>query len=770
MNPKHAAAFDACIQAAAHGGQGMMERMAEAARERLFARAGALRDLHQRRDMEEAGRLVMVHRDALARLYPQTLLTALSSALAPQPTARPVAALKFSELELMGESQVQENVEIARAQQAVDMAVDQQLGELGALVCAAQGLPTLRPERNPLRPETYVRALHQVVQRFDVPPDIRLKWMQALGEALGRELKAAYAALARQLRDAGVGAAGYSVHAAPQPGGAARGSAPGLAAAAGPHGAVAPRGHAGQAGPPGQTGPAGGGGGGSAAPTRDGLLTVEQLRRLIAGDYDQPRPDDAQPMSAQEAASYFQTVPAALEALQAMRQVGTVMERLALRQGQSAGWAGDGRAVYREQLRQQAPNVGAALGIEVVELMIDSLADDERLLPAIREVVRALDKPLLQLAMVDPRFFSDPTHPARALLDQITQRSLAYKTEQDEGFDSFLAPLRMACDALFEAEIASAEPFRQTLAVLQEAWDERARAERERREKAVAALLVAEQRQLLAEKIGGELRARKEAALVPPEVMQFLCGPWSQLMARARLEDKSGLTDPQGHLATAIDLMWSAQPELAREQPTRLLRLVPGLLARLKGGLATIEYPAERSAAFFDALMLLHQQGLKPPPRKRGPAPAPALSRAQLEARFDAAAEEAWLAPQEAQDSGFLDSEAALASQPAFESTLPNPDDDAQAVPGIAGLRVGGWVELQTGTQWVRARLTWASPHGKLFMFTGANGTPYSMTVRVLEAALARGGIRVLAGGAVVEGALDAVAAAALRNSVDLSL
>jgi hypothetical protein len=65
---------------------------------------------------------------------------------------------------------------------------------------------------------------------------------------------------------------------------------------------------------------------------------------------------------------------------------------------------------------------------------------------------------------------------------------------------------------------------------------------------------------------------------------------------------------------------------------------------------------------------------------------------------------------------------------------------------------------------WVRAQLTWASPHRTLFMFISGGGMAHSMSRRTMDRLRALGLIRLVSDGKVVDNALDAVAAAALRN------
>jgi len=85
-------------------------------------------------------------------------------------------------------------------------------------------------------------------------------------------------------------------------------------------------------------------------------------------------------------------------------------------------------------------------------------------------------------------------------------------------------------------------------------------------------------------------------------------------------------------------------------------------------------------------------------------------------------------------------------------------------------MMTGTWVELQLHGRWARMELTWASPLGHLFMFTGANDNTHSMTRHTLDQLLEAGTLRLFSDQAVVDSALDAVAKTALRNSVDITL
>jgi len=140
-----------------------------------------------------------------------------------------------------------------------------------------------------------------------------------------------------------------------------------------------------------------------------------------------------------------------------------------------------------------------------------------------------------------------------------------------------------------------------------------------------------------------------------------------------------------------------------------------------------------------------------------------------------------WVAPEEARASNFMDLPDAP-GEPVAQSVEPVAVDAAAAHVNrsvaepvaepdigvlISALPLGSWVELFSNGQWMRTQLTWSSPHGTLFLFTNASGTTQSMTRRSCDKLVAAGNLRVVSGLPVVDGALNAVAQMALRNSVD---
>lgn len=620
------------------------------------------------------------------------------------------AAVRFDDLQLLDEAQIDANIEFALAQQEILFAVDELLPPLNALVSSLLGWLTVQPHLNPLKPDAFARALRETLLQHLPDEAARSGLIAPAAGFLGVSLRELYRQLLDWLRTQGV-----EPVAAPS---------------------ASSRRKAGS------------------SPVSRTLLTLGKLRRLLSGELDSPeerRGVDSRVME------FLHTVPASLEALEELKMVEPLMKRLSQRVAPVPPVA-----ATPEDEKERGRRLGLQLGEEVVRLMLENLTQDERLLPAVRTQFKGLEPALLKLAQADPRFFSDRRHPARQLLDKLAHRSLAYVAESDAGFAEFLASVAAAVRAL-AAGAGEADDFARVLQSLQAQWVDASASLRRRQAEAARALLHAEQRNLLAQRLAADFEAVLQSQpQVPARVAQFLCGPWAQVVAESQLASADGV-DAQGYQALVDDLLWSVQLPLARRNRARLAQLVPTLLVRLRQGLQSIRYPDEHITAFLDDLIALHGQALDGP-RTTAPPATPAVDLLLDDVAAPAtpasappgeAAEGFWVAENEASEAGYLSEDAVVPPAPA--GVLAHDWS-------VADLTVGCWVELLLNEEWVRAQLTWASPHRTLFMFTSVKGLAHSMTRRTMDRLRNRGLIRVVSDGHVVDSALDAVAQAALRN------
>ena len=642
--------------------------------------------------------------------------------------------VRFEDIQLLDMNQLDESIELARVQQELDFSVGDVLPRFNALMSAVMGWISVQPNINPLRPELFAKAMRDTMAAHISIAEIRSEVLGSAAGRLGVALRQLYRELSEWLLSHGVEPAGVS--------------APTLTAVVTP-GAAA-----------------------KSNETTRAVITLERLRRLLTADIG-----DLAALGGRAGNDFLHTIPASVQALQDMKQVEAMIQRLELRKKEQSSISGNAAAQHVDLLTRtplDGRQLGQQIGEEVTRMMIDNLMQDERLLAGVRGRLRELNTPLMELSQSDVRFFSDHRHPARQFLDRVTDRSLAFTSENDEGYQRFLTSIENAVLSIQNSQVSPAMAFAREMERLSTIWQRDDKALLLLREETARKLLHVEQRNLLAQRLVDQWLHKLGDQPVPVLVRSFLVGPWAQVVAESQLNCTTGSSDPQGYLAIVDDLIWSVQPELARRNPVRLVEMIPSMLATLRSGLQLIAYPVVRIGLFFDELIACHEMVLQETRLAREKLDAAGLladyatssgEHVDSSASPDSMPSEApWLGADESAGAGYLEAEAVMPLDP---STLQVSTADQEAAYAASHtISEGAWVELMLDGEWTRLKLTWSSPHRTLFMFTSTRGSAHSMSRRSMSRLMASGMIRIVSAGLMIDGALDAVAQEALRNSL----
>jgi Protein of unknown function (DUF1631) len=657
-----------CAEEAAKGAQSAVEHCVDDAVIALqIAETQTLRVV-ERDQIAAAWRELQKNKSVWAAQYPVHLLKAFQAGISvaarasllsrgdfvpvPAPeietasAARLGSGSRFAEaggLSLVDDDDVSQQIESSRLLQQLLPGVEQTLAELDKLISSAQGLPNVRPDLNPLRPEIFANTLRDLIFSTPAEAAVYALWIKHLSPPLGRELKRLYERVVNRLEMANIQGASYRVI---QTGGGGGGG--------GPRGRV-PSGETEHAASAGRGSGEGGDGWAqaTAAGSAFGYVSDEPVERKPSqyADLSRDSVNDAlfqdfllrggESADHQLAPAYYDNIDEELRALKGApdsvpapldeseeetgprssaqqqlppidRPQRPVHERSQLSQ---KVWGAFGRhkerALVRTELKKKAKRVGQVMGLEVVHQLVNQVAQDPRLLSPVREGIVALEPSLLRLAMVDPRFFKDEAHPGRRLMERVAQRSFKYNSERGPEFGLFFDPVKSAFNALNRLTIADAQPFSQALAELENGWSQQDEDETARRNAVLQALRFAEERQVAADQIAFDLSKRSDLDEVPALVLDFLFGPWALAMAHARLLDTRNQIDPQGLGLVVPDLVWSAKRQMTMRQPAKLIEMIPGLLTRLHAGLELLDKDPRDSEAFFQGLMRIHQPVLK---------------------------------------------------------------------------------------------------------------------------------------------------------------
>jgi len=586
---------------------------------------------------------------------------------------------------------LESHIEQALARREVNRAVDHVLPLFNAQISSLLGWTSVQPALNPLKPEAFVRALQEMLAVCVEDEAVRGVLLRPASQALGNGMALLYRQTCDWLRSQGV---------APVT----------LADARSARGGVRAR---------------------KAETELDRTLEIlDKLRALMGVESLPGGPGGG-------VQDFIHTVPAALVALQDLKLEESMFQRLK-RQALPvivASQTPQPDLLHSEPVLMQARNrqMGRQLGEEVVRLMFDQLGQDERIPVPVRLQLRPLEPAMLRLSQTDPRFFLDRTHPARSFIDRVVQSGIGLVRDDDDGVQGFSACVAQAVSGVLRSPV-DAEAFVQAWEFLTRSWNDFEAARRNQRETAERALLHAARRDELAARLSALLMERLRNAGLPALVAGFLRGPWAQVLAEVRLRAPAEDPDPRGYMALVDDLVWSVQRPTDGRDYSRLVKLIPRLLARINEGLVLIAYPQEPLSIFLDEMIALHERVLTD--HRSAMATARAAQIARHEGKAGAVPDALNSAEGNAEPvAGGLPPE--LAAEP--DSAL---DVLASAESDGTPVEAGEWADLLLGGVWVRARLTWISPNRSLFMFVSGAGLAHAMTRRTMDRLQAQGRLR----------------------------
>ncbi|MDB5947357.1 MAG: hypothetical protein JWQ33_2383 [Ramlibacter sp.] len=768
--PAQAAIFRQCIDEAVRTSSQLLSCAVDDAIAALAEAENRSTKASSRHELSDASRELLRQRASWIERYPRELRQALEAA-PPQAAANQRLPERLETLTLVNDDKVDQEIESSRLSQLLQSVVAQPLGELDGLVSSLLGLPAVRPEENPFRPDVFARVLRAVMADAAQQPGWPALWSRHMAPALGRELEQLYLRLTKLLTAADVHAAGYRVlpiRTRPHPAGPRVAQEPAPWTPARPPGDPASGASASDDRP--EPRPRAGSGWAdlTSYPSGDALIQDFLFHGASHGDAPlapayyarvsndlarlEAAADDEAPVSEADVAQHYAQLPAVDRPL---RHVST--DTTLSRDRWGAYGASRQRSLVRTRLKKEARHADQVLGLEVVRKLVNQVAVDARLLAPVRESIVALEPSLLRLAMVDPRFFSDEEHPGRRLLERVADRSLKFNDEfstEFRDFSSSVAASFNGLNALGDGAMQDAGPFRSALAALEASWTAQDSAEQEQRKSVLDAVRFAEQRQAAADQIAWELSQRADLEDVPAVVQDFVYGPWALVMAHARLTATGRQIDPGGHGSVVTDLLWSVKRDVTLRDPARLIDMVPGLLNRLRSGLGALGQGPQESESFFQSLEQMHRPVLRLRAKKRRDDSdfAPIETGAELPRPEPAPRQppkpvhSPWMGRQELDAAGFQDTlptnhaELTEAGGQAAHAHADERDDGP--TPGsrpvevdalIARLGEGCWVDLYSRRHWLRAQLVWASTKGTLFMFVSHGGQPHSMTRRSCE-------------------------------------
>ena len=380
------------------------------------------------------------------------------------------------------------------------------------------------------------------------------------------------------------------------------------------------------------------------------------------------------------------------------------------------------RSLQQSPVMQSASPLDAVL-VDAVATLFDVVFDEATIPDRLKAQIARLQIPVLKAAMLDRNFFSQSNHPVRRMLDAIA--TLAIHLPDNEAGNARLKSISQIVSRVldsFEKDIAvfdsAATELEAMGALLEDTLEETVDAGLQ---EDIAQIKQSERAELAPVIVHDFInRALKEQPVVET-VREFLRRDWAQLLTLDYVNEGEQGAHFNSHVETMRELVWSVQPKADMDARLMLVRILPGLLKRLREGVAEIELPEKLADRFFATLVILHANAVRP---NAQPVPLPDITPEEIE--------ELAIAPA---------AEAAVSPEPAAEVEPVAPELEDEFTLRARALNKGDWVEFHydDGTfRW--ARLGWASSIKNTYLFSDQDGmNSFSISLNRLADKLRRG-------------------------------
>ena len=625
-----------------------------------------------------------------------------------------------SSLELVDEFRVEADIEISRASQLIDSTAEWELRELQTFTSTLIGQRHVSAESNPFRPLVYASALRDAACAVAASPLQQGVLLRTSAGVAAGLLKNAWAAASTRLESQGVAPGLYRTVVLPSPQSACRGE------------------------------PA-----------------CELPRALSALLADMPVAPSAASIAAapvRGAAMPAGSRPFAAPRTLASRRRSPTFEQAVLRLDErlrrSPGdpAAADGAAADADEIEQHRIALVASVAdpvdrqvIELVTRLFDAMRVDGLLPTGFGEALARMQIAFLRAAVDEPAVLDAADHPAWRLLNRIGEVACGYARTEDPRLGGFMALCSVVAEDLAACTAPSAAVFTAALERLDLFLADQFRSQLAAAQRAVETLQAAERRDAMQQHLGQRLTDQLTSVRATPAIRRFLTVAWARVIAESMLRHGEQSPAAIDNLKTVDDLLWSLHIPDHPQSRQRLLQLLPGLLQRLRSGMATVSLPESDRQAVLNDLMAIHTEALKPGSRSRS---STGTSEQIVQRMRDE------VLPEKAPSlRSFDDSVIDVSSMETVPAEhLPKPDEALEDDPGrrIDALRAGSRHRIFLHGRWCRVQLLWRSDRGLFFLFAGESPSRrHSITGRALERLRSAGLLQPLAAKPLVQRSME---------------
>lgn len=261
---------------------------------------------------------------------------------------------------------------------------------------------------------------------------------------------------------------------------------------------------------------------------------------------------------------------------------------------------------------------GKALGevtddtIDIISLLFEIILDDKNLPDAMKALLGRLQIPILKVAILDKSFFSEKKHPARALLNQLTQAAFTWSEAKDNHKDELYLHIDAAVQRIlseFKRNISLFDEINQEFSTFYE-QEQRAAEALEQRMQQIS--IGKEKLEIARRQVMSEISSRIESPNAQPIVKTLLLEVCKDLLLLINLRQGQQSKAWKKSLVLMDTLLWSTTPKQDQDDQQQLLKQMPAIHRQLKEGMLCISFDPYRMEELLKELRACQIASLHP--------------------------------------------------------------------------------------------------------------------------------------------------------------
>lgn len=378
---------------------------------------------------------------------------------------------------------------------------------------------------------------------------------------------------------------------------------------------------------------------------------------------------------------------------------------------------------FRQSLPQGSLSRGEENTLDLLSRIFETVLLDDSIPGETRELIRFLQVPVLKAALLDQNFFFEEAHPARRMIDLLSNMGWEGRKGAD---DPVMQAMQRGVERIGREGDAEPAAFAEAVAELEAQLEVEERAAGEAIAAPIARATKIERQTVAARSARQAVRVRVADGELVGVVSSFLEQRWVDVLTFAYLIEEERPGALKNATRTMDELVWTVKPKATQEQRKALIGKLPGLLTALNKWLDAIKWRDAERLQFFAELAKCHLSIVR--------APLEVSPERQLEIALEAAQQDAL-------------------RRIAQEQATAEEETQEQAAAGLLDdLERGARLEFSQADGSVRKlKLAWVSPLRSLFIFSGGlRQEAFSLPAGKLAEGLRAGAIRVAAQGGVV--------------------